>query len=212
MSDSRKLEDTWVVWLRCSIWFELYCQSSQSSYPAHPLGTSCRDTMTEVFPLLNVCRVCVCMCVCVCVFVCIYTLICASILITKSGAQRQTHNIFSHPFFRLASRSSPPPPPTINPHSLSPLADPRPFGPVVWAVFWRRSGALSFPEPRPVLPADRPGGSGCGGPGIRVRAEWLGPVVSPPAAHTHAGRRRCGSLISCTYQLMLGHVLAVTGN
>lgn len=82
-------------------------------------------------------------------------------------------------------------------------AGPRPFCPVMWAVFWWRAGAVSFREPRPVLSVGWPGSAGRSGSGIRVWAQWLGTVVSTPRACTHTGLRRCRGLISWTQQLML---------
>ena len=213
----RKLDGRWVVWLWRSIWFELYCQSYRRSYAHRPLNASWWQMLTKLFPLLNVSRVCVCLCVCFQVCLCVYPFICASLLITKSREQRQTPELFchlgSHPFFHLASA---PARQAVHPSiiNLSPshLAGPRPFCPVVWAVLWWRTGAVSFPWPCPDLSVGRPGREGGGGPGIRVRAEWLGTVVSTFSAHAHAALRRCRGLISRTQQLMLGRVLAVTGN
>ena len=114
-------------------------------------------------------RVCVCVCALTCI--CVLILLCVHLYLLPS-LENKLLKLFC-PFFHPASLL--PVHPSISP---SLLAGPRPLCPVVWAVFWRRTGAVSFPWPRPVLSAGRPGGEGGGGPGIRVRAQWLCAVVS----------------------------------
>lgn len=104
---------------------------------------------------------------------CAQSFISASLVITESKKWRQTPKLHRHQRFtsliiHLASWSP----------CLVVSAGPRPFGPVVRAVFRRGAGAAPLPEPCPVLPVGRPGGEGCGRPRLRVRAERLGAVVS----------------------------------
>lgn len=158
MVESRKWNIRWVVWLRGLFWLKL---CSVSSSTVRPLSTSCWKMMTMSISSIKCHRG-----VFVCALACIYTHICPFLhCIVQAPLPHVLPFIFDH-LSKHVHRSMPL------------LAGPCPFCPVMWPVLRRRAGVVSVPEPRPVVPVGWPGGEGRGGPGIRVRAQWLGAVVS----------------------------------